>query len=69
MPDQTVTLDAVKGHLAKLLQDVADQQVTMTVQLPDGKAVVIEPKQALKPLPELEGRVPNGWKDALYAHE
>ena len=54
---------------SKLSQDVADQQVMMTVQLPDGKAVVIEPKQGLKPLPELEGCVPNGWKDALYAHE
>jgi hypothetical protein len=45
----------------------ADQQLVVTVLLPDGKEVVIEPKPHLQPLPELKGRVPEGWKDAVYA--
>jgi hypothetical protein len=28
--------------------------------------VVIQPAPSLKPLPELEGFVPEGWKDAVY---
>lgn len=66
--DRTLTLEELQGRpLAEILQDVVDQQATMTILLPDGKEVVIEPKPCLKPLPELEGYVPNGWKDAIYA--
>jgi hypothetical protein len=28
--------------------------------------VTIEPTSQLKPLPELDGYVPEGWKDAIY---
>jgi len=49
------------------LQDVVDQQLSVAVLLPDGKDVVIEPKLRLRPLPELEGRMPEGWKEAVYA--
>jgi hypothetical protein len=68
MGNQTVTLDELKGRpLEEVLQTVADQQATLVVRLRDGKEVVIEPKRHLKPLPELEGRVPENWKDAVYA--
>ena len=67
MAAQTMTLAALKGQsLEELLQQVADQRVTVTVLLPDGTEVVIEPKPRLKPLPVLEGHVPAGWKDAIY---
>ncbi|MHC4089556.1 MAG: hypothetical protein ACYSVY_04620 [Planctomycetota bacterium] len=67
MTEQTVTLEALQGQsLEEILQQVADERVTVTVLLPDGKEVVIEPKPRLKPLPVLEGYVPAGWKDALY---
>jgi len=55
--------------LEELLHQVADQRVTVTVLLPDGKAVVIEPKPRLQPLPALEGHVPAGWKDAVYGRD
>ena len=65
---QTVTLDELKGRpLEEVLQAVADQQATLVVRLRDGKQVVIEPKPHLKPQPMLEGRVPENWKDAIYA--
>ncbi len=68
MADQTLTLAELQGQpLEQILRKVADQQLTVTILLPDGKAVVIEPKPYLNPLPELEGRVPEGWKDAVYA--
>jgi hypothetical protein len=65
---QVLTFDDVKGRpFEDVIQDILAQESTVTVLLPDGKAVVIEPKPRLKPLPELEGRLPEGWKDAIYA--
>ena len=70
MAVQTITLEALKKQsLEDFLQQIADQLVTVTVLLPDGKEVMIEPKPRLRPLPVLEGRVPAGWKDALYGHD
>ena len=67
MAEHTMTLEALKGQsLEELLQRVANQRVTVIVLLPDGKEVVIEPKTHLQPLPVLEGRIPAGWKDAVY---
>jgi hypothetical protein len=66
--NQKLTLAELKKQpIEKILQDVADQQSIVTVLLPDGKEVVVEPRLCLKPLPELEGRVPEGRKDAVYA--
>ena len=68
MTHQTLTLDQLKGRpLEGVLQEVAEGRSTVTVLLPDGKEVLIEPKPLLKPLPELQGRVPEGWKDAIYS--
>lgn len=68
MATQVVRLDELKGRpWEDVLQDIVDQQVTTVVLLPDGREVTIEPKPHLKSLPELEGYVPEGWKDALYA--
>ncbi len=68
MTGQTLTLAELKGaSIEKILQDVVDQQLSVTVLLPDGKEVVIEPKPRLQPLPELEGRMSEGWKEAVYA--
>jgi hypothetical protein len=68
MAAQTLTLAELKSSsLEKILQEVADQHLIVTVLLPDGKEVVFEPKPSLQPLLELEGRVPEGWKDAVYA--
>ena len=52
-----------------LLKEVADQQAKVTVRLADGREIVMGPKVILEPLPELEGEVPDNWKDALYARE
>jgi hypothetical protein len=63
-----LTLDEVKGRpFEDVIQEISAQESPVTVLLPDGKAVVIDPKPRLKPLPELPGRLPEGWKDAIYA--
>jgi len=68
MARQVLTLDEFKRHpLEEILQDIANQGVTLTVILPNGTAVVIESRPRLQPLPELEGYVPEGWKEAVYA--
>jgi len=68
MGAQVLTLDDLKGRpFEDVIQDIAAKETTVTILLPDGKAVVIEPKPRLKPLPELPGRLPEGWKDAIYA--
>lgn len=67
MVQRVTTLDEIKGHtLEELLNDVARSGKSLTVVLEEGGAVVISPEVVLKPLPELEGRVPEGWKDAIY---
>jgi len=40
---------------------------TLTVRVSDGESVTLTPAAGPKPLPVLEGSVPRGWKDALYA--
>lgn len=68
MVSQTLTLAELKEvSIEKILQDVVDQYLTVIVLLPDGKEVTIGPKPLLQPLPELEGCMPEGWKDAVYA--
>jgi hypothetical protein len=61
------TLDELKGRtLEELLQEVARSRESLTVVLEEGESVTIEPASQLKPLPLLEGRIPEGWKDAIY---
>ncbi len=61
------TLEELKGStLEELLHEVARSPKPITVVLEEGKSVTIELASQLKPLPVLEGRVPEGWKDAIY---
>jgi len=61
------TLEELKGRtLAELLHEVARSGEAITVVLDEGESVTIEPAAQLQPLPALEGRVPEGWKDAIY---
>ncbi|NJP08788.1 MAG: hypothetical protein HC866_04310 [Leptolyngbyaceae cyanobacterium RU_5_1] len=61
-----ITLDSLTGiSIAEFLSRVL-QEGTLTVQLPNGESVIIQPKPTLKPLPVLNGFVPEGWKDAIY---
>jgi hypothetical protein len=57
----------LKGRtLEELLREVARSREPITVVLEEGESVTIELASRLKPLLVLEGRVPEGWKDAIY---
>ncbi len=58
--------EIAKKQLKDVLQNVSISQQALVVQLPGGEEVIIQPKPPLKPLPILEGYVPEGWKDAIY---
>jgi hypothetical protein len=61
------TLEELKGRtLEELLHEVARSQESITVVLEEGELITIEPATQLKPLPVLDGHVPEGWKDAIY---
>ena len=64
---KTKTLEELKGRtLEDLLHEVARSRRPLKVVLEEGESVTIEPTSQLKPLPRLEGHVPEGWKDAAY---
>ena len=67
MTIQTLKLEEIeKRKLKDILQTVLNKNQVLTVQLPNGDEVIIQPRPPLKPLPILEGYVPEGWKEAIY---
>ena len=63
--DRTIVLDELKEcTLEEVLREVVRRQEALTARLPDGETVAIQPSRRLKPLPELEGFIPEGWKEA-----
>lgn len=66
MVDQVLWLDDVKERtLEEVLREVLARQQVLTVRLPGGETVAIQPSPPLEPLPVLEGSVPEGWRDAV----
>jgi hypothetical protein len=62
-----VSLDKLTNlSLEEFLETVLKQGTAMTVQLPTGQTVTVEPHQTLSPLPVLNGSISGGWKDAIY---
>jgi hypothetical protein len=67
MAENVRSLEDLKGRtIDEVLREVAHHGQAITVMLEDGELIVIQPASQLKPLPELEGFVPIGWKDAVY---
>ncbi len=63
----TLTLDQLKSvSLTDFLRLVLEQNRRLEIHMPGGDAVIVQPEVGLIPLPELEGYVPDGWKDAIY---
>ena len=61
------TLEELKGRtIEELLHEVVSSQEPITVVLEEGELITIELASQLKPLPVLDGRVREGWKDAIY---
>lgn len=66
MTERTIELGELEQlELGDVLREVVEREETLTIQLPGGEAVTIQRSQRLKPLPVLDGYVPEGWKDAI----
>jgi hypothetical protein len=66
-PPTVVSLDKLTNlSLEEFLKTVLKQGTALTVQLPTGETVTVEPRQALPPLPILNGSISDAWKDAIY---
>ena len=64
---ETLKLEELKHKsLEEILQSVSVNRQILTVRLTNGAEIIIQPKPELKPLPVLEGYVPEGWKEAIY---
>jgi hypothetical protein len=62
-----VSLDKLTNlSLEEFLETVLKQGTALTVQLPTGQTVTIDPHQTLSPLPILNGPISEGWKDTIY---
>jgi len=69
MAERVMLLDELRDQsIQAVLEKVAEGGEQVIVRLPGGQQIVIapQPQLTLKPLPVLEGYVPEGWKDALY---
>ena len=67
MATQTLTLEAIKSiSLEELFARVLQERQALTIQISNDPAIVIAPQENLKPLPVLDGYIPQGWKDAIY---
>jgi hypothetical protein len=57
----SLTLEDLRGRtLEDVLLEVVRRRKVLTVRLPEGETVAIQPKPRLKPLPVLKGFVPPG---------
>jgi hypothetical protein len=67
MSSQTLKLEAIKDiAVGEIIWQVLRERQTLTIWVSSDQEVVIEPKQKLKPLPVLDGYIPQGWQDAIY---
>ena len=67
MAERVLLLEELKQQsIEEVLEEVAGRGEAIIVRLPGGRQVVIAPGRPLRPLPALEGYIPEGWKDALY---
>ena len=55
-----------KLPFGEVIQQLLAQQKPLTVQVSNEQEVTVQLRPRLKPLPVLEGYLPDGWKDAIY---
>jgi len=67
MTYETSTIEELEDKsLDEIFRKVLTDRKALAVKLSDGTEVVIQPGPRLKPLPILNGYVPDGWKEAVY---
>jgi hypothetical protein len=70
MSSRKLKLEAIKDiSLEEVILRVLRENQGLTIQVSEEQEVVIQPQQKLRPLPVLDGRIPEGWEDAVYGRE
>lgn len=68
MPSKIETLEKwEKVPLGEIVAQILEHKETWIIRVSEEQEITIQPQARLKPLPTLEGYVPEGWKDAIYA--
>ena len=66
--ETTIALEQMADMpLDEFLRMVLKKNRLFKVTMPNGDVVVIQPEVELAALPELDGYVPENWKEAIYA--
>ncbi len=52
--------------LGEVIARILEQEETWIIRVSEEQEITLRPQARLKPLPTLEGYVPEGWKEALY---
>lgn len=66
MEHQVLLEDIKNESLEEVIKTILIDHKPLTIKLSDGEQVIIQPKSMLKPLPVLNGYIPDGWKEAIY---
>lgn len=67
MTEHILTLDEIKDvSMEEIIRRILTQRDTLTIQISDEEQISIQLKPKLKPLLLLEGKIPPGWKEAIY---
>ncbi len=63
-----IALETIKNLSIEDFLHLLREKETLVVQVSNNEIVRIKTSLELPPLPQLDGYVPSGWKDAIY-HE
>lgn len=70
MSSRKLKLEAIKDiSVEEVIMRVLRENRGLTIQVSEGQDVVIQPQPKLRPLPILDGRIPEGWEEAIYGRE
>ena len=66
MAGQILNIEELKGiSVEEVVRQLLTRRDRLTIVVSEDEEVSIELKSQLKPLPVLEGKIPEGWKDAI----
>jgi hypothetical protein len=66
MEQQVLLKDIKDESVEDLIKTILIDHKSLSIKLPDGEEIIIQAKTRLKPLPSLNGYIPDGWKEAIY---
>ena len=70
MAGQILNIEELKNvSVEEVVRQLLTRRDRLTIVVSEDEEVSIELKSRLKPLPVLEGKIPEDWKDAIYGRD